>query len=65
MIKKVKDTVPWTYFTSDLKREETIGTFYEKKLQKTNQKKFMVEKVIKRKGDRRLTMFLINPTVKF
>ena len=52
MIKKVKDTVPWTYFTSDLKREETIGTFYEKKLQKTNQKKFMVEKVIKRKGDK-------------
>ena len=52
MIKKVKDTVPWAYFTSDLKREETIGTFYEKKLQKTNQKKFMVEKVIKRKGDK-------------
>ena len=51
MIKKVKDTVPWTYVTSDLKREETIRTFYEKKLQKTNQKKFMVEKVIKRKGD--------------
>ena len=52
VIKKVKDTVPWTYVTSDLKREETIGTFYEKKLQKTNQKKFMVEKVIKRKGDK-------------
>ena len=32
---------------SDLNREEIIGTFYQKKLQKTNQKWFRTEKVIK------------------
>ena len=52
MIKKVKNTVLWTYVISDLKGEEIVGTFYEKELQKTNQKEFRVEKVIKRKGDK-------------
>ena len=37
MIKKVKNTVPWTYVISDL--EETVGTFYEKELQKKETKK--------------------------
>ena len=32
--------------------EEITGTFYEKQLQKTNQKKFRIEKVIKRNGDK-------------
>ena len=32
---------------SDLNREEIIGTFYQKKLQKTNQKRFRTEKIIK------------------
>ena len=32
--------------------EEIIGTFYEKKLQKANQKEFRTEKVIKKKGDK-------------
>ena len=36
---------------SDLNGEETIGTFYEKELQKTSQEKFRIEKVLKRKGD--------------
>ena len=52
VIKKVKKTVPWTYVLNDLKGEEITGTFYEKKLQKTNQKKFRIEKVIKKKGDK-------------
>ena len=52
MIKKVKNTVPWTYVIKDLNGEEIIGAFYEKKLQKTNQQKFKIEKVIKRKGDK-------------
>ena len=52
VIKKVKNTVPWTYVTNDLNGEEIIGTFYEKELQKTNQKEFRIEKVIKRKGDK-------------
>ena len=29
-----------------------FGTFYQKELQKTNQKEFRVEKAIKRKGDK-------------
>ena len=52
MIKKVKNTVPWTYVTGDLKGEEIVGTFNEAELQKTNQNQFRVEKVIKRKGDK-------------
>ena len=32
--------------------EEITGSFYEKELQKTNQKEFRIEKVIKRKGDK-------------
>ena len=52
VIKKVKNTVPWTYIINDLNGEEIIGTFYEKELQKTNQKEFRIEKVIKRKGDK-------------
>ena len=37
---------------SDLNGEEIIGSFYEKELQKTNQKKFRIEKVLKGKGDK-------------
>ena len=36
---------------SELKGEEIVGIYYEKELQKTNQKVSRVEKVIKRKGD--------------
>ena len=32
--------------------KKVIGTFYEKELQKTNQKEFRIEKVLKRKGDK-------------
>ena len=52
VIKKVKNTVPWTYVVSDLKVEEIVGMSYKKELQKTSQKEFRVEKVIKRKGDK-------------
>ena len=47
VIKKVKNTVPLTYFINDLNGEEITGTFCEKELQKTNQKEFRIEKVIK------------------
>ena len=50
LIEKVKNTVPWTYVINDLNGEEIIGTFYEKELQGTNQQKFRIEKVIKKKG---------------
>ena len=35
---KIKNTVPCTYAINDLNGEEIIGSFYEKELQKTNQK---------------------------
>ena len=47
VIKKVKNNVPWTYVINDLNGEEIAGTFHEKELQKTNQKEFRIEKVIK------------------
>ena len=40
------------YVISDHKGEEIFGTFYEKEFQKANQKKFRVEKIIKRKDDK-------------
>ena len=49
VINNIKNTVPWTYVINDLNGEEITGSFYEKELQKTNQKKFRVEKVPKRK----------------
>ena len=52
IVSKIKNTVPWTYVINDLNGEEIIGTFYEKELQKTNQKEFRIEKVIKRKSDK-------------
>ena len=52
VIKKVKNTVPWTHVINDLNGEEIIGTFYEKELLKTDQQELRIEKVIKRKGDK-------------
>ena len=52
VISKIKNTDPWTYFINDLNGEETIGTFYEKELQKTNQKENRIEKVIKGKSNK-------------
>ena len=37
IVRKVKDTVPWTYAISNLNGEPTTGSFYEKELQKTSQ----------------------------
>ena len=50
MIKEVKNTVSWTYVINDLKGEEIIGTFYEKELQKTNQKECRIKAILKTKG---------------
>ena len=49
VIKEAKNSVPWTYVINDLNGKEIIGTFYEKELQKTNLKRFRIERVIKRK----------------
>ena len=52
VIKKVKNTVPLIYVINDVNDNEIIGIFYEKKLQKTNQQEFRIEKIIKKKGDK-------------
>ena len=49
MIKELKNT---TQIIGDLNRERTVGTFHEKEFQKTNQNKFRVEKLIKKKDDK-------------
>ena len=49
---KIENAVAWTYVINDLNGENIISTFYEKELQKTNQHKFRIAKVIKRKGDK-------------
>ena len=40
------------YEISDLNGEPIVGSFSEKELQKTNQEKFRIGKVIKKKGDK-------------
>ena len=52
VIKKVKNTVPWTHVINDLNGEEITGIFYKKELQKTNPQELRIEKVMKRKGDK-------------
>ena len=52
IIKKIKNTVPWTYVINDLNGGEIIGTFSENELQGTNLNEFRIEKVIERKGDK-------------
>ena len=44
--------MPWKYVIRDLNREEIVGTFYETELQKSKQKEFRVEKVLKRKHNK-------------
>ena len=52
VIKKVKNTVPWTYVINNLNGEEIIVTFYEKELQKNKSTRFRIRKVIRRKGNK-------------
>ena len=52
VINKTKNTVPWAYVINDLNGEEIIDTFYEKELPGTNQQKFRIDKIIKRKGNK-------------
>ena len=47
-----KKTLCCGHVISDLRSEEIVGTFNKKKLQKTNQKEFRVEKLVQRKGDK-------------
>ena len=49
IIKRIKNSVPWTYVINDLNGEEIVGTFYENELQGTSQKEYRIEKVLKKK----------------
>ena len=52
-VKKINLTNPVTYKLEDYKGSPILGCFYEPELQKTAQKDvFLVEKVLRRKGDR-------------
>ena len=51
-MKKIKNTVPWTYEISDLNGEELVGSFYEKEFQNSDQKELRIVKVIKKKGNK-------------
>ena len=51
IIKKIKNTVSWIYVINDLNGEEIIY-FDENELQKTGQKEFRIEKVLKKKSDK-------------
>ena len=51
VVDKIKNAVPWTYVINDLNVKKIAGSSYEKELQKTNQKEFRIEKILKRKGD--------------
>ena len=42
--------MPWTYVISDIKGKKIVGTFYKKEWQKTKQKEFRIEKVIKKEN---------------
>ena len=44
VIKKVKNTVPWTYVINDLNGEEIIGTFYEKNCKRQIKKNLELKK---------------------
>ena len=52
IIIKIKNKVLRTYAISDLNSKPITGSFYEKELQKINQKGFRIEKVLKRKDDK-------------
>ena len=52
VVSKIKNTVPCTYVISNLNGEKITGSFHEKELQKTNQEKFRIKKIINTKYDK-------------
>ena len=47
-ISRIKNAVTWASVIYDFDDEEITGSFYEKELQKTHQKAFRIEKVLKK-----------------
>ena len=60
-ISKIQLTIPVTYKITDYNEEEIQGSFYEQELQKTSQKTFRIEKVLKRQGDKSLVKWMGYP----
>ena len=55
LYQQIKNAVLWTCIIIcclDLNDKPITGAFYEKELQKTNQEKFRIEKVIETKGNK-------------
>ena len=50
-----------TYKITDYNGTEIRGSFYEQELQKTSQKTFRIEKVLKRQGDKSLVKWMGYP----
>ena len=48
LIKRVKNTVQWTYVIRSLNGEKVAGIIYKKKLRNANQIEFRIQKVIKK-----------------
>ena len=48
----IKLKIQLCYVINYLNGEEINGSFYEKELQKINQKDFRIEKILKKKGDK-------------
>ena len=59
VIKKVKNTVPWTYVINDLNGEEIIGTFYEKNCKRQAKKNSELKKYL----DEKEINFMLNGKV--
>ena len=57
-ILKIQLTIPVTYKITDYNGEEIQGSFYEQELQKTSQKTFRIENVLKRQGDKSLVIWM-------
>ena len=47
VITKNKITMSWTCVISDLNGEKTVASFYKKELERTKQKEFRIEKLLK------------------
>ena len=52
-ITKVQPTVPVTYKIVDTQGEEVKGTFYEPELQKTDQIVFRIDKILRRRTNKK------------
>ena len=66
VVSKIKNTVPRTYVINKLNGEEIAGSLYEKEMQKSSQKEYIIQKVFQRKRQNKkgITPFLLIGLVK-